>query len=317
MVQRRNAAGGCGGLAPCAGESLRGETPSHVAGPEERFLFRIIQSYTKRSARTDQGQTLAGAPVQAGGQFRRSAFCIRSNYTVGAPAAISRRIGPRVIKSARAGNAVAVAPARLCGTGGRSASPAGVDVGTGGRLRPAARPGRLWGVFCFWQLPAIVAAAGRCRSRRCSGNVDRTGTESGHMAGTSAGAVRGVHCRPQVLTVFRRCAVVELLPALFVCRLFSLMVVEWCCGGLPPPGKGPSPAVWGEGLYRLVPGRRRPTALAGVRSSRNSLATRSWHYELQGPEGPEGAKESLRTAPVRLCIAGWTENCNGGLCGDI
>ena len=184
VVQRRNAAGGCGGLAPCAGESLRGGTPSHVAGPEERFLFRIIQSYTKRSARTDQGQTLAGAPVQP-----PAAFCIRSNYTVGAPAAISRRNGPRVIKSARAGNAVAVAPARLCGTGGRSASPTGVDVGTGGRLRPAARPGRLRGAFCFWQLPAIVAAAGRCRSRRRSGHVDKTGTESGHMAGTSAGAV--------------------------------------------------------------------------------------------------------------------------------
>ncbi len=64
VVQRRNAAGGCGGLAPCAGESLRGGYPSHVAGPEKRFLFRIILSYTKRSAR--QGQTLAGAPVQTG-----------------------------------------------------------------------------------------------------------------------------------------------------------------------------------------------------------------------------------------------------------
>ena len=29
--------GGCGGLAPCEGESLRGVSPSHVAGPEERF----------------------------------------------------------------------------------------------------------------------------------------------------------------------------------------------------------------------------------------------------------------------------------------
>ena len=42
VVQRRNAAGGCGGLAPCEGESLRGGYPSHVAGPEERFLFRIM-----------------------------------------------------------------------------------------------------------------------------------------------------------------------------------------------------------------------------------------------------------------------------------
>ena len=54
VVQRRNAAGGCGGLAPCKGESLRGGYPSHVAGPEERFLFRIIPSYTKRGGRTDQ-----------------------------------------------------------------------------------------------------------------------------------------------------------------------------------------------------------------------------------------------------------------------
>ncbi len=56
--------------------------------------------------------------------FSRFAFCIRSSYTVGAPAAISRRNAPRAIKSARAGNAV--------------------DVGTGGRLRPAVRPGRSW-----------------------------------------------------------------------------------------------------------------------------------------------------------------------------
>ncbi len=46
--------GGCGGLAPCEGESLRGGYPSHVAGPEKRFLFRIIPSYTKRGGRTAQ-----------------------------------------------------------------------------------------------------------------------------------------------------------------------------------------------------------------------------------------------------------------------
>jgi len=50
-VQRRNAAGGCGGLAPCEGESLRGGYPSHVAGPEKRFLFRIIASYRERRLR--------------------------------------------------------------------------------------------------------------------------------------------------------------------------------------------------------------------------------------------------------------------------
>jgi len=46
--------------------------------------------------------------------FSRFAFCIRSSYTVGAPAAISRRNAPRVIKSARAGNAVDVPPVPQC-----------------------------------------------------------------------------------------------------------------------------------------------------------------------------------------------------------
>ena len=86
VVQRRNAAGG---LAPCDGESLRGVSPSHVAGPGARFLFRIIPSYTKRSA--------------------------------------------------RAGNAV--------------------DVGTGGRLRPAVRPGRSLRVLRSWKLRSSAADA--------------------------------------------------------------------------------------------------------------------------------------------------------------
>ena len=55
------------------------------------------------------GRPGANRPV-----FSRFAFCIRSSYTVGAPAAISRRNAPRVIKSARAGNAVDVRPATLC-----------------------------------------------------------------------------------------------------------------------------------------------------------------------------------------------------------
>ena len=46
------------------------------------------------------------------------------------------------------------------------------------------------------------------------------------MAGTSAGAIRCVHCRPQALSAFRGCAVVELLPALCDCRLLSLMVAR-------------------------------------------------------------------------------------------
>ena len=98
--------------------------------------------------------------------------------------------------------------------------------------------------------PAAVDADQR-RPRRRSGHLHKTGTETGYMTGTNAGDIRGVRCRPQALSVLRSCAVVELLPSLYECRLLSLMVVEWCCGGLPPPGKGPSPAVWGEGLYRL------------------------------------------------------------------
>ena len=61
----------------------------------------------------------------------------------------------------------------------------------------------------------------------------------------------GVHCRLHTLSVLCSCAVVALLPALYACRQIAREVVKWCCGGLPPPGKGPSPAVWGEGLYRL------------------------------------------------------------------
>ena len=114
-----------------------------------------------------------------------AAFCLRSNYTVGAPAAISRRNGPRVIKSARAGNAVGVAPARLCGTGGRSASPAGVDVGTGGPSAVRCTPWSVLGCILF----LAAAGAGRRRSRRCSGNVDRTGIGPGRVVGTNGGAV--------------------------------------------------------------------------------------------------------------------------------
>jgi len=39
--------------------------------------------------------------------------------------------------------------------------------------------------------------------------------------------------------------------ALYECRCSPSWWRVGCCGGLPPPGKGPSPAVWGEGLSRL------------------------------------------------------------------
>ena len=122
---------------------------------------------------------------------------------------------------------------------------------SGGRLRQSVRSGRSWRTFRSWKLRPTAADAGRRRSGRRSRHVDKTGTESEHRAGTDAGAIRGVHCRPLALSVLCNCAVVELPPALYECRLLSRVVVEWCCGGLPPPGKGPSPEVWGEGLYRL------------------------------------------------------------------
>ena len=46
------------------------------------------------------------------------------------------------------------------------------------------------------------------------------------MAGTNAGAIRGVLCWAQALSVFRSCVVVELLPALYACRLLSLTVAR-------------------------------------------------------------------------------------------
>jgi len=124
------------------------------------------------------------------------------------------------------------------------------------------------------------------------------------MAGTNAGAIRGVLCWAQALSVFRSCVVVELLPALYACRLLSLMVVEWCCGGLPPPGKGPSPAVWGEGLYRLSLRRRLRARLCGVQSSRTSR-----------PRVPAGILASWWSCRGRPCSSAWRWRvwCCGGL----
>ena len=102
----------------------------------------------------------------------------------------------------------------------------------------------------------LVLETGRWRGRRqrrprCrSGHLHKTRTEPGQMADTNAGAIPGVHCRPQARQSFaavrwssfcRVCTNVGYIPSWW--RM-------WCCGGLPPPGKGPSPAVWGEGLSR-------------------------------------------------------------------
>ena len=107
----------------------------------------------------------------------RFAFCIRSSYTVGAPPAISRRNGPRVIKSARAGNAV--------------------DV----RRRRCA-------LLACSPLDGQITDTGQDRPRHRSGDQHKNGTGTGHMTGASPG-----------------CA----LPALYECRLLSLMVAR---GGL-------------------------------------------------------------------------------------
>ena len=66
-----------------------------------------------------------------------------------------------------------------------------------------------------------------------------------------AGAIRGVLCRPQACQSF---AAVRWLSSCRLCAIAGCSPSWWrvgCCGGLPPPGKGPFPAVWGEGLSRL------------------------------------------------------------------
>ena len=103
----------------------------------------------------------------------------------------------------------------------------------------------------------LVSETGRwrgCRQRRprCrSGHMHKTGTEPGHMTGTNFGAIWGVYCRPEAFQSF---AAVRWTSSCRLCVLAGYSLCwwrEWCCGGLPPPGKGPSPAVWGEGLSRL------------------------------------------------------------------
>jgi len=54
----------------------------------------------------------------------------------------------------------------------------------------------------FWR-PVAAADAGQRRPRRRSGDLNKTRTERGHMAGTIAGANRGVYCRLLFLMVAR------------------------------------------------------------------------------------------------------------------
>ena len=73
-----------------------------------------------------------------------------------------------------------------------------------------------------WRLVA-GADAGQCMSRRRSGHTDRTGTETGHMAGTNAGGIR--------------CS----LPAASADGLSQL------CGGRAPAGSVCLPATLSDG----------------------------------------------------------------------
>ncbi len=58
---------------------------------------------------------------------------------------------------------------------------------SGGRLRQSVRSGRSWRTLRSRELRPAAEVAGRRRSGHRSGHVDKTGTETGHMAGTSAG----------------------------------------------------------------------------------------------------------------------------------
>lgn len=89
--------------------------------------------------------------------FSRFAFCIRSSYTVGAPAATSRRNAPRVIKSARAGNAVAVRRRRCAEYMDALRRRRGVAVGTGAVCGP----------LCALVGLDVLSAPGGCGRNTC------------------------------------------------------------------------------------------------------------------------------------------------------
>ena len=116
----------------------------------------------------------------------------------------------------------------------------------------------------------------------------------------------GVHCRLHTLSVLCSCAVVALLPALYACRQIAREVVKWCCGGLPPPGKGPSPAVWGEGLYRTSPGA--PAASSSLRhlywSRAKTIRRVALHLVLSIPRRSVETAISARSCRYPLSISG-------------
>ena len=243
------------GAGPLRGGEFERGIPLSCCRPG-KALFSPYNSVLYKKGRPHRPvMNTGGRPGANRPGFSRFAFCIRSSYTVGAPPAISRRNGPRVIKSARAGNAVDVPPVPLC-------TPFGGRITDTGQDRPSHR----------------------------SGDQHKNGTRTGHMAGASPG-----------------CA----LTALYECRLLSLKVARGGCGGLPPPGKGPSPAVWGEGLYRLPLDVGVQVSRPATRAQAGLLAA-----GLQGPAGVEGSKGSLYRPPVPSYVAGPGGDRNGGLCGD-
>ena len=87
---------------------------------------------------------------------------------------------------------------------------------SGGRLRQSVRSGRSWRALRSWKLRPTAADAGWRRPVRRSRHVDRTGTETGHMAGTNAGDIRGVRCRPQARQFF---AAVRRSSACWLCAI--------------------------------------------------------------------------------------------------
>lgn len=148
---------GVGGAGPLQwGEFERG-IPLSCCRPGEA-LFIPYNSVLYKKERPHRPGTNPGGRSGANrlnpGRF---AFCIRSSYTVGAPAATSRRNAPRVIKSARAGNAVAVRRRRCAECVDALRRRRGVAVGTGGVCGP----------LCALVGPGGLSAPGGCGRNTC------------------------------------------------------------------------------------------------------------------------------------------------------
>ena len=190
-----------------------------------RALFIPYNSVLYKKGRPHRPVTnTGGRPGANRPVFSRFAFCIRSSYTVGAPAAISRRNAPRVIKSARAGNAV--------------------DVGTGGRLRPAVRPGRFWRPFRSLKMRPASADPGAGPNTYTKPGLNM-GTWPASMPAPSGVCTAGSVRLPAALPDGGAWGVAA------VCRR---------------PGKDP-PRQFGERAFPGFPGCRQRTRLCGERAA--------------------------------------------------